>query len=184
MTLNFRGTGSFGSYVSFLTDQNPGYEADGTAGQIGDDTADEEAADEPAEDSEVTFINNLDHPAFKATLLKSRQHCCNPYLAQDGCTVEVFWHVDNKFYTATVVQNNITALVVDFHKDNERLGIYLANIIWYIKQRPVKHCYWCPYFNIWYFDTLKKHDVGPERSNASSSISSIVAVSVGSNIDV
>eukprot|EP00956_Cyclotella_meneghiniana_P032700 scaffold90928_cov36-Cyclotella_meneghiniana.AAC.2 len=124
-------------------DQNPGCDADITAGQIGDNVADEDTAVQAvaltAEDFEVTFINNLGHPMFKAALLESRQHCCNPHIVQVGCTVQAFWYVDNNFYPATVVKNNITALLVDFdfHQDNERLlDNYLVNVIWYIKQTP------------------------------------------------
>eukprot|EP00956_Cyclotella_meneghiniana_P007857 scaffold10478_cov38-Cyclotella_meneghiniana.AAC.2 len=207
------------------------------------------------EDPEVTLINSIDHYAFTPALLKRREYRCNPYFARVGCIIEVFWYVDNEFYSAEVLQNNITALVVKFEIDQKIVDIYLANTIWYIKEPPSRdhpnpscqeeltsriealqlykankdrcnvnkfvvnatflyyeafygnwrrgtvkkvkdnylfsvldgigpetHHRWCPYFYIWYFDVLKKYDLGSKRSNPSSSITSIVAVSVGSSI--
>ena len=260
--------GSFGSGVSFLNDQNSGYEREGAATQMDDNAADETASNEDTvdaavaspvedEDPEVTLINSIDHFAFTPALLTRWEYRCNPYFARVGCTIEVFWYVDNEFYSAEVLQNNITALVVKFEIDNQVVDIYLANTIWYIKEPPsvdhpnpscqeelpslmealqlykankgrcnveklvvnatflyyeafygnwrrgtvkkVKnkknslfsvldgigpetHHNWCPYFYIWYFDELKKYDLGSKRSNPSSSITSIVAVSVGSSI--
>ena len=103
LTGNFSGIGSFGSDVSFLNDQNSGYEPEGAATQMDDNAADETASNEDTvdaavaspvedEDPEVTLIKSIDHYAFTPALLKRREYCCNPYFARVGCTIEVFWY--------------------------------------------------------------------------------------------
>ena len=261
LTANFSGIASFGSNVSFLNDQNAATELDDNAAV--EPASNEDSVDAAValpvedEDPEVTLINSIDHFAFSQALLKRWEHCCNPSFLRVGCIIEVFWYVDNKFFSAEVLENNIIALVVKFEIDDKVVDIYLANTIWYIDDPPsddypnpscqeelpslmealqlykanksrcnveklvvnatflyyeafygnwrrgtvkkVKNKKnslfsvldgigpeplhdWCPYFYIWYFDDLKKYDLGSKRSNPSSSITSVVAVSVGSSI--